>query len=353
VSSSAFAVSPAAEWTERFRALESLASETEPASRRSYLLADRTLELRAASRDVADWFGFPLRHVAAPPGNGPRLDIQLGQGDPVDLEDVWRATQERTLGTRGRPRLLIGDGTTVLGGVWPDVGLLGLLHRPAGKAVLWVRHLQAVPASDATTLLRGLVTWWLTGSDYWVAHAAAVGGSRGAALLAGRAGSGKSGTAVACFEAGLSYLGDDAILCRSGNAEVFSLSSCAHLFSEDVGRHHPSLSAAPRSPDAAKVFVDLASVEPGRIATRAPLCAVVRLTIHGGAAGRLRQVEPARVFTALAPSSLLNVPGVDRSALSGMAELVRRVPAYELTLPEDRREAARLLRGLLEDGDRQ
>ena len=103
MSASASAVLPAAEWMERFRALESLASETERTARRSYLLADRTLELRAASPDVADWFGFPLRHLAASPGDGPRLDIQLGQGDSVDLEDVWRAAEKRTLPTGAGP----------------------------------------------------------------------------------------------------------------------------------------------------------------------------------------------------------------------------------------------------------
>jgi hypothetical protein len=304
------------------------------------------------SEEAARWLRLPLRHLAGPSENGPRLEICLGHGPDSDVDALWNAAPEERRRSIVRPRLALGDGRDVVGGLWPDVGMLGLLHRRRRRALLWIRDVARVPPADAATLFRAVVAWWLAGSEYVVAHAAAVAGSRGAALLVGRGGSGKSSTAAACFEAGLPFLGDDSVLCRASTAEVFSLSGCASLLEVDVARYHPALAgaAARAAGDGEKAFIDLASIGPDRVATHGPLRALLRLTIDQRGDGGLERVARSRALTALAPSSLFNIPGIDRQALSSMAALARRLPAYELRLSGDRGQAARLLLELLGEG---
>lgn len=337
-------------WERRFDLLQERCRDIGFAYRRvTGSLAGRTFTV-AGSPEAQSWLVRPLRHLAAPAEREATLDIRIGSGTDPLVDALWDAAPdpERRGTSVVRPRLLMGDGRSLIGGLWPDVGMLGLLHRRRRTALLWIRDMDTIPAADAATLFRSVVAWWLTGSTFVVTHSAAVAGPGGAALLAGAGGSGKSSTATACFEAGLSFLGDDSVLCRPSDAEVVSLSGCASLFSGDMARHHPSLSrtGCGSAGDDGKVFVDLASARPEQVTTSAPLRAVVRLTIGDGEAG-LEPASRSRVLTALAPSSLFNVPALDPGALAGMTSLIRRLDAYELTLSGDRSQAGQLLRDLL------
>jgi hypothetical protein len=339
-------------WSDRFDAIEACYGRAGGASRPvEYSLAGRALTIAAASDEASTWLERPLRHLAGG-GGGQPLRVDLGHGAEPELEPLWKVAPARGDEPTVRPRLALGDGREIVGGLWPDVGMVGLLHRARGRAILWVRDLASIPPADAATLFRALVAWWLPRPSYVVVHAAAVAGLGGAALLVGRGGAGKSGTATACFEAGLSFLGDDSVLCRPDEPAVFSLSGCASLLERDVDRYHPQLSqsAARKATRDGKIFVDLAATRPQRVATTAPLRALVRLTIDHRAT-RLERIPRSRALKALAPSSLFNVPTLDPLALGSMASLARALPAYELTLSGDRGAAARLVTELLENGD--
>jgi len=334
-------------WAGRFDALERLCRRDSQA-RGTYSVGGHNLDVFASSDEAATWFGLPVQHLAGAFEEGRRLEVRLGHGGAKELDPLWNAAPDED--SRSRPRLVLGDGRDVVGGLWPHAGMFGLLHRRRAISVLWIRDLDRASPVEAATLFRALVAWWLADSEYVVAHAAAIAGSRGAALLLGRGGSGKSSTAAACFEAGLSFLGDDSVLCRASTTEVFSLCAGANLPEEELARHHPSLNGgAPRPRRDGKRYLDLASADPDRVATRAPLRALVRLTIGDGTPGGLEPVARSRALTALAPSSILNIPALDRDALSSMTALARRLPAYELTLSGDRSEAARLLGRLLDE----
>jgi hypothetical protein len=71
----------------------------------------------------------------------------------------------------------------------------------------------------------------------------------------------------------------------------------------------------------------------------------------GAPAPRLERITPAKALLGVAPSTMLNLPGPAGSQLSGFAELVRRVPCYEMELAADIRANPEALRALLESGD--
>jgi Glycosyl transferase family 2 len=344
----------AAAWAERFAAIEeAIRALGSPRPRRAYAIGSRTLEIAAPSSEAALWLDLPIRHLSAPPGSAAQLDVLIGHGPEPGLDALWAAGGRGAEDLR-RPRLALGDGRQLVGGLWPHAGVMGLLDRGRRRALLWVRDPGRASPADAATLFRALVAWWLAELDAVVVHAAAVAGPGGAALLVGPSGSGKSSTAVACFEAGLSVLGDDSVLCRAGEAEVLSLCSCAHLHHGDLEDHHRALGAVRigLADEGGKVVVDLAALDPERVPRRAPLRALVRLTMRPAGPSRLQPIARSRALAAMAPSSLFNVPGLRRRALSAMAAITRGAPAYELELSPDRPEGARLLAELLAGAER-
>ena len=346
---------PDGSWIRHVDALDArfrdLRSRPEPIGR-IYSIGERSLRLLAWSEDVLERLGSTMRHLRSGDTHDRVLEVCVGHGDHPEMGRMWAAGCKPDEPAATRPRVILGDRRNVLGAVWPVAGMLGLIDRAAGRAFLWLRDVQRVRATEAATLVRALVSWWFLDEDSSVLHAGAVAGARGAALLVGPGGAGKSSTSVACLEAGLDFLGDDSVLCRIGTAEAFSLSACASILAHDLADHHVSLHGAPRSetgPDG-KVVLDLVAVAPERVMTQAPICALVRLTHCDTPTGRIVPVARSRVMTALAPSSVFNVPTPGRETFSRVSGLVRRLPTYELHLSGNRVEAARLLAGLLQTG---
>jgi len=314
-------------------------------------VAGRRLSFVGASTEALEALTRPVKHLALADPTGARLSVEIGHGADAEVDTFLRLSPCETGNEPIRPRLLLGDGTNTLGTAWPASGMLGIVDRPSQRAVVWLRDPERVGIADAATLIRALVAWSMADCDCGVVHAAAVAGARGAALLAGRGGTGKSSTAAACFQHGLRFIGDDSVLCRADTTMVFSLNTYASLFATDVGRYYTGLGvgvAAEPGRDG-KVAVDLARVDPDRTVAQSPLCAIVSLTRPETGHAELRPAARARVLASLAPSSVFNVPTPEQATLSMIAALVRRVPTYELVLGGNRDEAAMLLQRFLDD----
>ena len=341
-------------WLQRFDALAARFHELRCRSETlscTYSVASRRLRFVACSADALQKLGSTMGHLRCGETDGEVLEVYVGHDNDAEIEQLWRNHCELDGRAATRPRLVLGDGCNVLGAVWPAAGMMGLIERGSGRALVWLRDVNQVRVAEAATLVRALVSWWLLDEDYTVVHAGAVAGARGAALLVGAGGTGKSSTSVACFETGLNFLADDSVLCRVGSGEVFSLSACASIYGRDLAGHHASLHDSPPLEVGrdGKVVLDLARVAPQRVIARAPICALVRLTRNNESATRIDPVARPRIMAALAPSSVFNIPSPEHETFSRVCALVRSLPTYELHLSGNRAEAARLMANLLQD----
>jgi hypothetical protein len=313
-------------------------------------VAGRHLAFGAWSQEPLARAVRPIAGFSLPVAGAPRLDIRVGHGRLVGLDRLSVLPRTEAGSPLTRPRLLLGDGREVLGAAWPASGMLGVLDRRTATAHLWLRDPRRVTTADAATLIRAVVTWWLGDGDYGVVHAAAVAGRRGAALLSGRGGTGKSSTAAACFAAGLSFLGDDSVLCRASTLEVYSINSCVSLFEHDLallpGHRAPRGVGSPGRDG--KVAVDLARMAPERVVARAPLGALIALTRSGGGGHEVRPAARSRLLASLVPTSVFNVPAPQEKTFAAVAALVRGLPCYELVLSGDRVAAGEAIRRFLE-----
>ena len=103
-------------------------------------------------------------------------------------------------------------------------GAVSMLDAERDPAVFWVPSAEELPYWEKGAPLRTILHWWLGGQQRQLVHGAAVGNSRGAVLIGGKGGSGKSTTALACLESDLLYLGDDYTVLKSDpSALVYSL----------------------------------------------------------------------------------------------------------------------------------
>jgi hypothetical protein len=169
----------------------------------------------------------------------------------------------------------------------------------------------------------------------------------------GKGGSGKSTVALACLEAGFQYAGDDYVLLSDEGAPyVHSLYGSAKLH-RDHARRFPELFSAATlaSPEAgdqeAKAVAIVSRTHPGRVVAGFPLAAVLVPRIVGSGETVAARVSAAEALLALAPSSILQLPGAGHTAFQRLASAMRRVPAYRLSLGADIGGIARAIEPLL------
>jgi len=171
-------------------------------------------------------------------------------------------------------------------------------------------------------------------------HGAAVGDGLGGALLTARGGSGKSTTALHCVQAGMRYAGDDTVLVgRDRRAyEIHSLYNSARLArlqleTEFSGPRAPSDVLAAASD--AKATVLLGRSHAAQLTPRLPLDVLLIPRIAESGRTCLRPVTLVEAMAALAPSSLLMVPGAGARDLERLTDVARATPRYVLDLGLD------------------
>jgi hypothetical protein len=250
-------------------------------------------------------FGFTLRRAAGPPAGG-RLALR-GRGRR--LLEVWRRPDGGYLVTAG------------------DAAPCTL--EPDGRALSW--HLgdgQPGPG-DAEFVVATVLPRALTRQDVHVLHAATVLGPRGALLLCGPSGTGKSTTAAAVHRAtGWPLLGDDAAVLglAGGRAVVSSCSRDMRLWDDASGwLGLPPGAALARHGGKARHPL------PGHASGPVPVAAVVRL-VPGDGPG-LGAPSPSRRLADLR-DQLMRLDRTDPAALARefafLVALVRSVPVLRL-----------------------
>jgi hypothetical protein len=218
---------------------------------------------------------------------------------------------------------------------------LGFFHVPAADSI---------PPQESSFPLRTLLNWWLGAEGRPLVHAGAVGTDRGAVLLAGMGGSGKSSTALACLEAGLLYCGDDFVSVQPDDAEVFSLYAAAKLFPDDLARF-PALRSAvvhPGGPGRDKAVLLLHPHFTRQLAPNLPVRAILLPRVTRRPSTELRPATPGAALRQIAPSTLMHLPGARDVEFQAMARLAARTPSYVLDLGTGRHDLVAQIRGVID-----
>ena len=304
---------------------------------RDYRIAGHILRLRFAGPGLIPRLDPALAHLAVPLSDErPGLTVLVWDSHstgislpppPWGLHDLLPRNEVRGF-TTSRIRTAF-DPTSLT---------VSMLDLASAAGVFWVRSASEVAYYESGAPLRSLLHWWMAGLGLYCAHAAAVGTSDGGALLVGRGGTGKSTTALACLEAGLSYVGDDYCLLSSHpEPSVYSLYSSAKLNPHDLARF-PGLAALVTNRDrltTEKALLFLHQPRRAQTVGSLPVKAVLLPRVVPGSETRLVQTSAAAALLALAPSTLFQLQPGAADSFPAMSRFVREVRCYTLELGRD------------------
>lgn len=316
--------------------------------RRDLRIAGRTVRLRFASPALVEPMMAALAHAESQAGDEPDLE--------VDIWDSASARQE-TLRARWGPEAYLEHGA--VDGYFDDEvqmvfshgskAITAMFPRQA-RAIYWLPSSDRFPDVERGSPLRTLLHLWLSSYGDQLVHAAALGHPEGCVLVAGRGGSGKSSTALACLGSGIGHLGDDYCVLEPGDPAVMHiLYSSVKARADTVARLgiDPTLVANPDRPEDEKAIVFLAEHEPQRLVRSAPIRAVAFPAVTGLPETTIHPGSAARALRELVPSTIFQLPGHAQPAIRVLGELVRSVPAYELRVGTDPTGVPRALEEML------
>lgn len=338
-----------------FARVAAAALASTPVVERRLVLGGMSIRVRGAGGALVDVLLPALEHATVQV-RADRADVTLDLFDTATsgVHPPRFPWTPRDVGPRGEIAGADGDVRALFHGdlLAPrdDFRAVSVFSRARAHGVLWVLSPDRVPWWERAAPLRTLLHWSLCAPARRVlVHGAAVAGSSRGALLVGAGGAGKSTTAVACVEAGMSAAGDDYVLLDLASRVAHPLYGTAKL--ADASLALVPGSAAARLPDdgidAHKRVIDLARRWPERMARPVTIDVLVLPRIGPAGRTRLRPASGADALRAVAPTTILQLPGDNRAVLAPLADLVRRLPAYVLELGGSPSDAAAVLGSLL------
>ncbi|MEL6929621.1 MAG: serine kinase [Cyanobacteria bacterium J06600_6] len=217
--------------------------------------------------------------------------------------------------------------------------VLSLLDTEENLALFWTEDVDLLPYWDRGSPLREIFNWWTSARNLQFVHAGAVGNSNGGVLLAGKGGSGKSSTALACLDSELVYASDDYCLIEAEPEPlVYSLYNTAKLKGQKDLERFPHLTPMINNLDRLgeeKAMIFIQEHFPEKIINQLPIKAILMPRVTGQLDTQVTLTNSMTALKALAPSTIFQLPRTGKSSFTLMSKLVRQVPCYFLELGTD------------------
>jgi hypothetical protein len=315
---------------------------------RFYSIGGLALRLRFAGRALIPLIAPALEHLFVQPVEAPAFTIHLWDSvssgttmpaAPWSLEDYGPRGEVRGYGDeRFHTVFHLGSHTLKMLDARQNVGLF------------WIRDARDVPFYESAAPLQAILHRWMGMNGHQLLHAGAVGMASGGVLLAGRGGSGKTSTALACVFGGLLYAGDDYVLLSDeGVPLIYSLYNSAKLDPDNLDRFPHLAERVVNSDrlDTEKAVVFLHQHWPEQVSSGFALRAIAVVRVGGGRRTEISAAPSAMALKALAPSTVLQLSGAGQCDFRRIASLVERVPCFSLDLGTEPDEIARTISTLL------
>jgi hypothetical protein len=300
-----------------------------------YVFAGRHVCLRILGSELAANIDRPFSHLRV---EGPVLSSEL----TIELWDANKTQSSSTSVDPDRP----WHETTVTSQDGRYVGqrlphTFSCLDREAGHIVGSISWHERIFIYERAKPLARLLLNWHNDRNVPIIHTALVARNNNGVLVAGKSGSGKSTSSLACIIGGFDYLGEDYTgLERCGDGYIgHSLYNSVFVNTNHLERFTQLAPYAIRGrlPHEEKSVVILSQVLPQRLARAVPIRAMVMPRVNSEAGTRIDPASKGEALLALGPSSLLQVPNrtLGVRGFTRLAELVERIPCFRMELGSD------------------
>lgn len=323
-----------------------------------YTIGNYTLCLRFAGLGLISKITPALSHLATSPTANPDLTICLWDSATTatrlplligSLVELIRLHWADHLGPRKEIKAY--DGSRIRTNFHIGPNILSVLDREQNLACYWIEDAEDIPYWEKGSPLQTILNWWTSDRNHQYVHAGAVGNASGGVLLAGKGGSGKSSTALACINSSLVYASDDYCLVTTEPVPyVYSLYNTAKLKGQADLERFPHL--APLVNNVERMGVEKAMLflhehHPDKIVRGFPIKAVLVPQVTGKLDTYIRPTSAGAALRALAPSTIFQLAGSGQSAFHMMSSLVKQVPCYTLELGTDMAQIPSVIERLL------
>jgi hypothetical protein len=220
----------------------------------------------------------------------------------------------------------------------PGTGVLNVLDEERREGYFWMDDAHRLGLWEIGAPLRTLIHLWLAGRGHQLVHAAAVGRPEGCVLLVGGSGAGKSSSALVCLWSSLQLLGEDYCVVSPGSPQVVSSLYCTAKVGPEALARLPQLRGlvhSPPTPDSEKALLDLYASVPEKLLPESPLRAVAIPRIVNREDSSIRPASRGAALAAVAPSTLLQLPGTGSRAMTMLREIVTGVGSHILEVGSD------------------
>jgi hypothetical protein len=300
-----------------------------------FTVAGYAVRLRFAGTALMPLLLPALAHLRCDPVDVPALTVRLFDSESTGVEPPAAPWPDEAYARAGKVRAVLGG---QLNGVF-DNGRCSVYRPQRDQGLYWIRDARDIHYSETGSPLQPILHLWLATRGLQFAHASAVGDADGSVMIVGSGGVGKSTTALSCLPyERLRLIGDDYCLLAGGASPllhtVYSSAKADAASLERLPFLRPMVTN-PDRPTGDKALCMLNDHVPKRLLDSAPLKAVVVPRITARPCTTATPASAAAALTALAPSTLMQLPGAAREGLARLAAAVRSVPCYQLEVGSD------------------
>lgn len=307
-----------------------------PCHTRAYRIGEEIVRMEFAGAELVPTFTRALEHLRVSPDLTPALTIGFWE---IESTGVLLPPPPWALNAYSpRGEILDFSDAENVTAFHTDGRVLFVYNLRAAHAYVAVFNHATLPAYERAAPVRPLFPRFLETQGIQYLHAAAVGLPEGGVLLAGKSGSGKSTTALACLDSDLNFAGDDYCAARfDGVPTVYSLYSSGKGDAKTIA-HLPFLGpliANRETIQQERAIWFLAEHFGARILSQFPLRAIVLPHVTAQSDTTLERASSQAALLALAPTTLSQLPNAGRDVFQHIAALSRRVPVFYLNVGSD------------------
>jgi hypothetical protein len=320
---------------------------------RHYIFGGKRVEAYIAGETLAEHTDRAFGHLRAEPGSpgAPQLRIALWDESAMGVSRPAGAANDLPVSVHRAEGGLVSIHAG--GRVFRYEGEQSItwLDRAAKLMVGWRASADRLSLDERSKPLPLLLRLWYEDRNIHFVHAGLVARDGQGVVIAGKSGTGKTTTALACALQGFDFLGDDQFGLEAAKDGAFvghSLYSGARVAGDHLHNFPRLLPHTLQSDEGTKSLTFLSEISRGRVARNATIRAVILPRISGGGAVRIEAAGPTEALLRVAPSSLFIAFGAGAAGFDRLRQLVQSVPCYRLDLGRDLDQVAVCLRRVLE-----
>jgi len=328
---------------------------------RTYNICGKIITLRFAGSGLLPFITPALEHLSTQSEETPSLTVCIWDDVSTDTKmppPPWLGLT--VLGSEGNFKDIytrrgdvrgFSDSRIYTSYNW-DANALSILDKQRGLALYWTYNAHRLLSYESSAPLRTIFHWWMNQFGFQFVHSGAVGYLHGGVLLAGKGGSGKSTTALACLASELLYVSDDyCLISNDPEPYAFCIYSSAKLNADNIQRVPHVLSTISNLDriDSEKAVFFLYPFVAAKIVKGFPVRAILLPRILAGNETKLRPASPMEALKALALTTMSQLAGAGQTSLQIMNSLAHQVPCYHMDLGTDLTRIPDVIAGLLKE----